>query len=148
MSYKIALTSSNSSAIDLHFGHTREFDILEVYENSGEWKLLEQRNLQPESPRDCSPAGSSCGGCGSGQGRQDGRLQSVIETLSDCTYILTAKIGPKPQAVLKQAGITVLESPPGISGAMRRLNAYHQRLGKKRVPVEGLPGSAVDHISY
>jgi nitrogen fixation protein NifB len=140
MPYKIALTSSNSASIDLHFGHTRRFNILEVHESSGDWKLLEQRDLRPEDPQSCPSAGSSCGGCGSGQGRQDGRLQSVIEALSDCTYILTAKIGPKPQAVLKQAGITVLESPPGISGAVRQLNAYHQRLGKKRVPV--------DNISY
>jgi predicted Fe-Mo cluster-binding NifX family protein len=131
MSYKIALTSSDRSAIDLHFGHTRQFDILEINENSGDWELLERRDLEPESPQDCPSPDSSCDGCGSGLGHQDGRLRSVIETLSDCAYILTAKIGPKPQAVLKQAGITALESPPGIAQAVQRLNAYRKRFIKK-----------------
>jgi predicted Fe-Mo cluster-binding NifX family protein len=137
MSYKIALTSSGALAIDLHFGHTRRFDILEVNENSGEWKALEERSLQPEDPQACSPGGAFCGGggCGAGQGHQDDRLQLVIKTLSDCAYILTAKIGPRPQAVLKQAGITALESPPGIERAVQQLNAYHQRIKKKGVHV-------------
>ncbi|MDR3122302.1 MAG: hypothetical protein LBU16_00790 [Treponema sp.] len=131
MSYKIALTSSDCSAVDLHFGHTRRFVILQVNENSGTWELLEQRALRSEEPQGCPPAEDSCGGCG--QGRQGGRLQSVIETLSDCAYILTAKIGTKPQAVLKQAGITALEPPADISRAVSLLNAYHKRFSTKRV---------------
>jgi predicted Fe-Mo cluster-binding NifX family protein len=136
MSYKIALTSSNNSAIDLHFGHAEEFYVLEVNENSGGWELLERRSLRPEGSPSCPPGASSCDGCG--HGHQDGRLQVVAGILSDCVYILTARIGPKPQAVLKQAGITALESPPDISQAVQQLNAYHQRLGKKReVPATG-----------
>jgi predicted Fe-Mo cluster-binding NifX family protein len=132
MSYKIALTSSDCLAVDLHFGHARQFAILLVHEHSGRWELLERRDLR-NLPSEEPPAEDFCGGCGSGQGRQDGRLQSVIATLSDCAYVLTAKIGAKPQAALKLAGITALESPADLSRAIPRLNAYHKRFSKTRV---------------
>jgi predicted Fe-Mo cluster-binding NifX family protein len=134
MSYKIALTSSNGADIDQHFGHTRHFTILQVDEDSGAWELLEYRDLRPQDAA-CPDAGSACGGCGSGHGHQDGRLQAVVETLAGCVYILTAKIGPKPQAVLKQAGITALESPADLSRAVQKLNVYHKRFNRKREAV-------------
>jgi predicted Fe-Mo cluster-binding NifX family protein len=131
MSYKIALTSSNGLDIDLHFGHTRLFTILQVEEDSGAWEFLEQRILRSEVSQARPDAAPSCGGCGSGQGHQDGHIQSVIKILAGCTYMLTVKIGPRPQAVLKQAGITALESPQDISRAVQQLNVYHQRVSRK-----------------
>ncbi|MDR2501087.1 MAG: dinitrogenase iron-molybdenum cofactor biosynthesis protein [Treponema sp.] len=114
MSYKIALTSSDGESIDLHFGKTSAFTIVEVDERDGTWQLLETRTLA---------AGPSCGpasGCGGGHER----LAAALTLLAGCEYILTAKIGPKPQAFFRRAGITALEAPPSLAAAIPPLNAY------------------------
>jgi predicted Fe-Mo cluster-binding NifX family protein len=128
MSYKIALTSSNGRQIDLHFGHTDEFQIIHVDDISGIWEILEPRKLIIKE----LVTGGNCSGDGcTGHGHNDVRLNAVIQILSDCRYILTARIGPKPQAVLQQAGITVLESPENIAIAIPKLHAYHLKYAKK-----------------
>jgi predicted Fe-Mo cluster-binding NifX family protein len=135
MSYKIAMTSSDGSTIDLHFGETESFHILEVDEQSGRWELLGRRGIEC-SPSSCgeSTAGenSSCGaegGCGGG-GHSDARVNAVVETLSDCKYVLTAKIGPKFHNNLQKAGITALESPRDIASAISKLNVYHRKYAR------------------
>jgi predicted Fe-Mo cluster-binding NifX family protein len=159
MPYKIALTTSNGSEVDLHFGQSTEFQVFQVNEDSGTWEFLERRKLNRASAPACAPGvcsdtpqaaascvpgacappaescapqaeASSCGGCGGGQGHRDERIQAVIDVLSDCNYILTSKIGPKPQAVLKQAGITALESPADLGVAIGKLNNYHNKYSK------------------
>ncbi|WP_010256278.1 NifB/NifX family molybdenum-iron cluster-binding protein [Treponema primitia] len=149
MPYKIALTTSNGSDVDLHFGQSTEFQVFQVHEDTGTWEFLEQRNLNRATGPACAPGecpdtsqascapgcaapsqAASCGGCGSGQGHRDERIEAVIAVLSDCNYILTAKIGPKPQAVLKQAGITALESPTDLGVAIGKLNTYHNKYNK------------------
>jgi predicted Fe-Mo cluster-binding NifX family protein len=129
MPYKIALTSTDGKTIDLHFGHTDSFKILQVDENSGAWEYIEDRTIkEPESA--CAIADSnSCGeesGCG-GHGHNMDRLNAVIECISGCSYVLTSRIGPKPSEVLKRAGITALEAPADLSIAVQKLHAYHLR---------------------
>jgi predicted Fe-Mo cluster-binding NifX family protein len=138
MPYKIALTSSDGKNIDLHFGHAENFLIAEVDEQQGSWKILESRAL-PHEADNCSAANANCSastGC-TGHGHQDGRLLSVISAISDCTYILTAKIGPKPHSVLQKAGITALEAPLDIAEALPKLNTYHLKYFKGREQHDG-----------
>ncbi|MDR2743523.1 MAG: hypothetical protein LBB98_15430 [Treponema sp.] len=148
MPYKIALTSSNGKAIDKHFGETETFLIFDV-DDTGTWKFNEFRPLLTEShtivPEGelCpvnSAAGSGCagaagGGCGGpsrihGCGHRDIRIKYVTELLSDCRYVLTARIGKKPHMLLQREGITALESPVDIPYAISRLHAYHLRCGR------------------
>jgi predicted Fe-Mo cluster-binding NifX family protein len=126
MPYRIALTSSDGNRIDLHFGHTDLFHILQVNEETGVWKALEWRSLPEEIREDAGPDHGGGGGC---SGHHDERLNRVISLLSDCRYLLTFRIGKKPHAFLQRAGITALESPPDISTAVSKLNAYHLKYG-------------------
>jgi predicted Fe-Mo cluster-binding NifX family protein len=120
MPYRIALTSSDGKFVDLHFGHAEKFSILSVDEQTGKWELLEQRLLDQADTISCPASGS--GAC---HGHNDERLNLVIKTISDCQYVLTSKIGPKPQEILKRAGITALESPADINFAVSKLHVYH-----------------------
>jgi predicted Fe-Mo cluster-binding NifX family protein len=132
MPYKIALTSADGKSVDLHFGHTDTFQILQVDESSGSWEILEQRSIA--GPEDGAAAkadcGSSCGtgapvsGCG-GHGHNDTRLEAVIALLHDCRYLLTSRIGPKPSETLRCAGITALEAPADLELAVSKLHVYH-----------------------
>jgi predicted Fe-Mo cluster-binding NifX family protein len=136
MSYKIALTSSDGKTIDTHFGQARTFRILEVDEASGAWEFEEFRTLPPESCQAVSGCAQAGGGaCGerapvSGCGHQDGRLRQVAGLLSDCRYVLSARIGKKPHMALQRAGITALESPADISFALSKLHAYHVKYAR------------------
>jgi predicted Fe-Mo cluster-binding NifX family protein len=131
MPYKIALTSTDGKSIDLHFGHADSFKILRVDESSGAWEYVEDRIIREPEPACGSAGGNSCGeasGCG-GHGHNLDRLNAVIAGISDCRYVLTARIGPKPGDLLRHAGITALESPPDISAAVSKLNKYHLKYG-------------------
>lgn len=122
MAYKIALTSSDGKTIDLHFGQTRSFVIMEVDEKAASWRFLEERNLSPPAEE---PPALLCDEPASGCLRRNGQLAAAAGLLSGCAYVLTAKIGPKAQAFLKRAAITALESPRELSAAIPKLNAYH-----------------------
>ena len=117
MAYRIAITSSDGEKIDLHFGQTKTFSIVEVDEETGEWRLLESRTAA-----DDPSCGQSSGCAGSHE-----RLTATAALLSGCQYLLTAKIGPKPQSFLQHAGITVLEAPPTLDAAIPPLTAYRRK---------------------
>jgi predicted Fe-Mo cluster-binding NifX family protein len=153
--YKIAATSSDGKRIDQHFGQTERFRVIQVEEATGTWEFLEERVVRRETESNsvtetvcatnggCAPekaAGCAEAGCGAGQscassgcgglGHRDAQLQAVIKALADCRYLLTARIGPKPQTVLQRAGITALESPADITAAVSKLHAYHAKYAK------------------
>jgi predicted Fe-Mo cluster-binding NifX family protein len=128
MPYNIAVTSSGGNRVDLHFGHAGAFYILQIDEASGAWKILEKRELPV--PSSCA-AGEGCG-TGCGENRHENmisRIKTVTELLRGCTYLLTAKIGPKPSDLLKHSGITALEAPFEIEEAIPKLNKYHLKYG-------------------
>lgn len=135
MPYKIAVTSSDGEHIDLHFGMANSFLILQVDEDTGAWEFQDARKIPKRSEAalggdaapGCGESASGCGGGGGGCGHQEDRLQSVIDTLSDCRYVFTAQIGKKPFTFLQRAGITALETPSEISFAVSKLNVYHKK---------------------
>ena len=128
MPYKVALTSSDGKRIDQHFGHTESFCIILVDEQTGTWAEEEPRTL-PDSCGTVCPQGADAGVPESGGclGRSDERLNAVIRLLSDCRYLLTARIGKKPHTLLQRAGIIALESPADVFTALVKLNAYHRK---------------------
>jgi predicted Fe-Mo cluster-binding NifX family protein len=128
MPYNIALTSSNGKQVDTHFGHADDFYILQVDEESGAWEILEKKALPASS---ASATGDDCNdGCGEKRHeKMMSRIETVKNILEGCTYLLTAKIGPKPCDLLRHSGITALESPPDIGEAILKLNKYHLKYG-------------------
>lgn len=91
---RVAVTSSNGRAVDLHFGHAQVFHI---YETDGElFDLVDVRNIEQycKEPVEC--------------GDDEQRLTSVMEALKDCKYILVSRIGLHPAKKLGEKGIEAL----------------------------------------
>ena len=145
MSFKAAVTSSDGTAVDLHFGGATRFYIFAVDDN-GAAVADEVKTIIRETESAGCDGGrefARCGefgaggeldgdrGCG-GHGHTPKSVQSVVDALPGCQYILTAKIGNKPHMFLQKAGITALESPPDIMDALSKLYKYHAKYHAKR----------------
>jgi hypothetical protein len=120
MTYFVAVTTSNGADIDLHFGKTEEFTILEVCVETGAYTFKEKRKLTRDVP-DQAGAGHGC------IGGDDARLEEAVRILSDCPYLLTGKIGLRPYRVLLQNRINSMEAPFDISKAVEKLNIYYRK---------------------
>jgi predicted Fe-Mo cluster-binding NifX family protein len=127
MPYNIAVTSTDGSCVDLHFGQAEDFYIFEADEKTGGFKTLGKKNVHSAftgCPVSCA---EHCGG--TRHENMMAKIKTVTALLAGCTYLLTAKIGPKPSDLLRHEGITALESPPDIGEAVLRLNKYHLKYG-------------------
>jgi predicted Fe-Mo cluster-binding NifX family protein len=121
MAYKIAVTSSDGQNIDLHFGRADEFLIFEIEENTGAFHHAETRKIDKTGGTVTAPPASGC------IGSRDELLERAAELIADCKYLLTRKIGFKPEKILRQHGVSCLESPPNLQLAVQKLNAYQQK---------------------
>lgn len=151
MSYKIAVASSDGSAIDLHFGAAHEFDIYEVKE--GVYTLLEKRTVPEESKTwasvenqgcreegcgagEVSGCGGSSGGCGSGANA----ISPKVDQLSDCRCIVCEKIGPRIQKQFERRAITVFDVSCTVEEALNKITSYYERVDNHQ-SLKGLPNN-------
>ncbi|TCL60012.1 putative Fe-Mo cluster-binding NifX family protein [Kineothrix alysoides] len=129
MAYRIAVTSSDGSHVDEHFGQAEDFWVYEVEEETGITSLVERRKIKRSyRNRMCKEEVSDCGGC---CGRDDGYVSYVAEQLQDCIFLLTGHIGKKPYKTLERKGIASLETPYGLEEAVAKLNIYYRRCYRK-----------------
>jgi predicted Fe-Mo cluster-binding NifX family protein len=78
MALKVAIASNDRQSINEHFGRARHFLIFEWAE--GHFKLVEVREIV--SPH--------CGGS-----QHDGNaINTIVDLLSDCRFVLASQIGP------------------------------------------------------
>ncbi len=120
MTYRAAVCTSDGRAVDLHFGETQRFLVVEVDEREGTWTEVGYREAPPRAGR---------------AGHDEEWLRAMARLLSDVAYVWTSRIGPKPHRVLLAAGISALEVPTDIAGAVKALDAYR---GQRR-PDGGMP---------
>jgi len=111
MEYLVAVSSRDGIMVHQHFGHTEEFQILQVVDNE-RFEFLEHRRVDPT--------------CHSGD-HDENHLAQTVEILSDCKYVLSSKIGRGAQIALQAKGITPLEIAHFIDYAMEKLMLYDQR---------------------
>lgn len=112
---KIAVASHDSTVIQDHFGHARQFLIYEC--SADRCELVEIRKQEPL----CGSAGVD-----DEEGHSEDRLQQTIEQLSDCRAVVAARIGPPIVARLSREGIHAFVIPGFIDDALRRLLASGQ----------------------
>lgn len=124
MTYRVAVCTSDGHEVDLHFGETRRFLIIEVDERDGTWTELEYREAPPRAGR---------------AGHDVGWLRAITDLLSDVAYLWTARIGPRPHRALLAEGVSALEVPTDIEGAVKALGAYR---GQRRPG----GGAAIDQV--
>ncbi len=111
LQYWVAVSSRDGVMIHQHFGHTEEFQILKVEDNERYHFVEKQPVAAP---------------CHTGE-HDDGQLARTAEALSDCKYVISAKIGMDAQAVLQARGITPLEIAHFIDYAMEKVMLYDKK---------------------
>jgi len=127
MEYKIAVTTSTGDIVDLHFGQADSFSIYNVDSESGKYNLLEKRVI--EETGSCGSQQTESSGCSACSNE---KWEYAAKLLSDCTYLLTGKIGNRPHSVLLSHGISTLETPYLLEYAVKKLNDYKQKQQKKQ----------------
>jgi len=105
-------TTGKSGTVDLHFGHTEEYSIYEVEEESGEIKFREIRRIKSKF----------CQGpeCVTEEGQEE-LLINIMNLLRDCHFLLCRRIGNVPRKWLTETGITVIEDFDRIENAINRV---------------------------
>lgn len=94
-----AAASKDGAAVDLHFGHAAAFYIYRYI--NGTLEFIERR----EVPQYCHGK-ESCGiGAGSAAEDHAEKLNSIIETVADCTGVIALRIGDEPLRRLGERGI-------------------------------------------
>lgn len=88
----VAVATRGGGRINQHFGHAREFRILEV--DGTNVRFIGIRRVDNY--------------CQGGFGDED-RLPALIDALRDVSAVLVARIGPCPRQELAEAGITVID---------------------------------------
>jgi predicted Fe-Mo cluster-binding NifX family protein len=117
MSWKVAVTSADGVLINQHFGHAKWFFIYNL-ENDGSFALVEKRDATPWCRED-NPERDT-----------HGASSEIAAAISDCTAVLTARIGPPARQKLELAGLEVYEQPSAIEDALPKLAAYYSKIKK------------------
>lgn len=104
----LAIATKGGGLVNQHFGHAKEFMIYEV--DSEEVRFVGHRKIDHY--------------CQGGYG-EEGSLQGIIQTISDCKAVLVAKIGDCPREDLKKAGIEAYETYDVIEKAARDYYTAH-----------------------
>lgn len=101
----IAVTTSNGTDVDQHFGLAQRFII---YDYAGsDTKVVNEVFVEPYCSSDPTHA------------QHDVRFQEIIEALAGCKAVVTAMIGPMPKQSLSKAGFVVIEAGGPILPALQ-----------------------------
>ena len=103
--FRIAVASSDGVVVNKHFGKSRVFRIYRVDENE-EVHFEEERYVTPV--------------CEGGEHDED-RLDQNLQELSDCKYLLVARIGSEAYLHAERYGIASYELPGLIEESVDRL---------------------------
>lgn len=104
MSYKVAFASSDGKVVNQHFGRTKQFLIVEIYDKG--YKYVETRMNEPS--------------CQEFEHTEDG-LSKSIELISDCKAVFISRIGSGALAKVESKGITGVEAPYFIEDIIERI---------------------------
>ena len=118
MFYKIAAASSDGKEIDLHFGQLQSLRIYSVNDKDGSFSFDEERTVNriPEFSKEKIKTGCSC---------DDSFVRQVASSVTDCVYLLVAKIGNRPFRLLQINNVNCVEAPFPIDEAISKLNSYY-----------------------
>ena len=115
MEYLVAIASSDGKVVNQHFGHAEQFVIVKVKDY--DYHYFDKRSTEAA--------------CQMGE-HNDRSMEQVIEALSDCKYVLCARIGLGAEKKLWDHGIIPLEVTDLIDEAMKKLIKYSSRRSNGR----------------
>lgn len=125
--YKIAVASTDGESVNQHFGRADKFFIYIIDDDVG-YDFVETRALLPV----CL-----------GKIHKIPEMERRVGQLSDCKYVVAAKIGPGAESALEQAGITAIELPGEIEAAVLKIWKYNQIQKLYKDKLQGQPGNNI-----
>ena len=105
---RFAVSSKTGLNIDQHFGHATEFYIYDF--QGGDVKFIEKR----EVPKFCTGK-DEC------EDSHEGKIDKIIETISDCEGVLALRIGDEPRKRLEKMNIKVYQLFDEIKEGIRKI---------------------------
>lgn len=106
---KTAIASTDGKVVNQHFGRADKFYIIETFEDTYEFKFIEERKAEPV--------------CQKGD-HNDNDMKQAVERLSDCQYILVSRIGMRARNEFEKRNIQVFEIPEIIDDAVKKMLKY------------------------
>lgn len=106
MKFRVAVASTDGIVVNQHFGHTEQFHIAELDTETLTHQYIESRNVQ----RACQ-----------GHEHHQKSFDAILETLSDVSAILVAKIGEGASDYLESHGMLVYESPFPVEAVLEKI---------------------------
>lgn len=100
---KFAVATRSGMTVDMHFGHVSEFYIYEYRHGSA--MFLERRTIE----KYCNGE-SDCG--------NENKIDKLIYTISDCSGVITLRIGEEPKKKLKEKNILAFASCERLEDAV------------------------------
>ncbi len=101
---RMAVATKSGMIVDMHFGHADSFYI---YETDGKTvNFLEKRDVNKycDGQEHCD--------------EEDNKIDRLIQTIQDCTYVLALRIGAAPKEKLKNKGIQSITTYDTIENAV------------------------------
>jgi nitrogen fixation protein NifX len=89
---RIAVATTDGTAVDEHFGRCRRFDVYDL--DAAHAELAQTRDLGPAIAHD------------------EGAVESRLAAIRDCAIVHVTSIGPAAAARVVNAGVMPLELPP------------------------------------
>jgi predicted Fe-Mo cluster-binding NifX family protein len=114
--FKVAVTSKRGKLVDQYFGQTTDFMIFEVI--GQDYKFLETRSTKKYCDK-CDDSNDEC----------HGKI-NAIETISDCDFVLSMKIGLEAQKKLQESGIDCIEYCYTIERGLKYLQTLREQKSK------------------
>lgn len=112
---RVAVAQGLQRRIDVHFGHAKGFDIYQLHD--GNYTFVEHRVLPPFCTGESE--------CAEGESKMD----KMIDTLSDCAFVLASRVGISPWVALEKAGIE-----PNVEYALQDSHSALKDLASKVKP--------------
>lgn len=105
----IAVTSSDGTMVDTHFGKADRFLVYEA--GRGAAPVLK---YEVQAPR-------YCGGTGPGHGLMAEKLAAIAAGLGECRVVVTAMIGDAPREEMDRLGVDVVTVTGQISEVLNEV---------------------------
>ncbi len=124
---RVAVATRGEGLVNEHFGHATEFQVYDVSREGA--RLVGVRKVEHY--------------CQGGEG-EDGLLETILRSISDCAAVLVAKIGRCPRESLAEAGIEAVDRhafQPIEAAALAWLAEHAARVARGEARRETRPGA-------
>ena len=108
---RCAAATSDGLLVDQHFGRAKAFEIYDIA-SDGSFEFVESRSV----PRACRGE----------EGHDDAALLEAADLLSDCAFVIVARVGPAAWAQLEHRGIASYSLVAEVDTAIEKVVRFRR----------------------